>query len=114
MSKRSSKKSYYEDALLDNTIGITDRRYPTKTEQWLKEVNKCYTAYLKGLSTTEMHPHVYDTLVMDKKIERDYFEKYLPNKEYNPIDIRKAKHLSMRDFFEWAKSVGNDKIYYNE
>jgi hypothetical protein len=114
MNKNKSKRSYYEDALLDNTIGITDRRYPTRTEEWLKEVNKCYTAYLKGVSTTEMHPHVYDTLVMDRKVERDYFEKYLPNKEYHPADIRKAKHQSMKDFFEWAKSLGNDKIYYNE
>ena len=114
MNKKKVKSSYYEDALLDSTIHITDRRYPTRTDDWLKEVNKCYTAYLSGVSTTEMHPHVYDTLVMDRKVERDYFEKYLPNKEYHPADIRKAKHLSMRDFFEYAKSIGKDKIYFNE
>ena len=114
MNKQKKKSSYYEEALLDNTIGITDRTYPTRIDEWMKEVNKCYTAYLKGVSVFDFHPHVYDTLVMDRKIDRDYFEKYLPNKEYQPADIRKSKHLSIKDFFEYSKSQGQDKIYSNE
>ena len=114
MSKRKTKRSYYEEGLLDNTIGITDRRYPTRTDDWIKEVNKCYNAYLRGISVFEFHPHVYDTLVMHNKIGRDNFEVYLPDKEYRPADIRKAKHLSIKDFFEYAKTNGADKIYANE
>jgi hypothetical protein len=113
MNKRVVKGNYYEEALLDNTITITDRRYPTKSDDWIKEVNKCYTAFLKGVSVFDFHPHVYDTLVIDRKMYRDYFEKYLPNKEYHPMDIRKAKHLCIKEYFEWAKSNSQDKIYFN-
>ena len=114
MNKRKTKGSYFDEGLLDNTIGITDRRYPTRMEDWLKEANKCYNAFLKGIDVTNMHPHVYDRLVMDRKIHRDALDKYLPDDNYNRNDIRAAKYKVLREYFEYAKSQGQDKIYSNE
>ena len=113
MTKQKSKGSYYDERLLDNTIGLTDRRYPTRTEDWCKEANKCYTAYLKGVNVTTMHPHVYDRLVIDRKIDRDALDSFLPD-NYKPEDIRKAKYSILKQFFDYAKSTGADKIYANE
>ncbi len=113
MNKRKTKGSYYEEGLLDNTITITDYRYPTRTEDWIKEVNKCYNAYLRGINVTNMHPHVYDRLVIDRKIDRKYLDNILPQ-DYKPEDIRKAKYSLLKQFFEYAKTQGVDKIYENE
>ena len=107
MSKKENPVKYLDEPLLDNRLKITDKGYPTTHTMWEREVNKCYNAYLKGIDATNFHPHIYDRLVMDGKIERDYFNKHLVGE-----NIREAKHKSLADYFDYMRQIGNDKIYY--
>ncbi len=64
-NRKGNQRSYYETPILTPDVTIYDQRYPEKQEDWNKEVNKGYTAYLNGVSTKEMHPHIYDRLMVD-------------------------------------------------
>jgi len=105
-NKKGQQRSYYDTPLLTADISIYDSRYPDKQDEWNKEVNKGFTAYLNGVSTKEMHPHLYDRLMVDGKIE---FEAYL--KYYNgSVDL--AKQMILNDFFYEQKKKGYNYIYY--
>ena len=121
MAARENPSNYFEEPLLDNTIHITDVRYPTGIREWNQEVNKCYNAYLRGVNPSEFHPHIYDRLVMDNKLNHSYFLKHLSDADletykqgqYERIGdkIRTAKHKSIAQYFEYRKSLGHDRIY---
>lgn len=121
MSRRQNPSSYLESALLDNTIHITDKRYPTSQSDWEKEVNKCYNAYLRGIKVTEFHPHIYDRLMMDNKIHfNDFLEcmsaeelNYYQNGIYEKSNIRLAKQKCIGKYFEHRKTLGHHSIYFN-
>lgn len=114
MSKRTDKRSYYDQPLLDKNTKISDRKYPQKADEWIKEVNKSYTAYLKGYSVYNMHPDLYFGLSFNDRIHYSYYYKYLPDAEYRPEDIARAKQTAIAEFFEASKQNGQDKIFYNE
>lgn len=121
MERKSNASNYLDEGLLDNTIHITDARYPTKQSEWEQEVNKCYNAYLRGISPDKFHPHIYDRLVMDMKLHHSDFIKHLSESEqelykrgeYEKVGIRKAKHKSIAEYFNGRKDQGHDKIYMN-
>lgn len=106
MTKRPTT-SIYESPLLDNTIGITHKDYPRNNDEWMKEVNKSFYAFLRGVSTLNMHPHLYDRLMLDGYFEVEEFNKHMD--KTNSIRISKQKCLE--ELFIAAKSKGSDKIY---
>lgn len=105
-NRKGQQRSYYETPLLTPDVSIYDNRYPEKQEDWNKEVNKGYTAFLNGVSTKEMHPHIYDRLMIDSKIE---FNSYL---KYYKDDVTEAKQLILKDFFTEQKKKGYSFIYF--
>lgn len=105
-NRKGQQRSYYETPLLTPDVSIYDNRYPEKQEDWNKEVNKGYTAFLNGVSTKEMHPHIYDRLMIDSKIE---FNSYL---KYYKDDVTEAKQLILKDFFIEQKKKGFSFIYF--
>jgi len=105
-NRRGQQRSYYETPLLTADISIYDQRYPDKQDEWNKEVNKGFTAYLNGVSTKEMHPHLYDRLMVDGKIEFNAYLKYYKDK------VDEAKQMILNDYFLEQKRKGFTYIYY--
>jgi len=121
MRKQSNPASYLEQPLLDNTIKITDKEYPTSQGDWEKEVNKHYNAYLRGVNCLYFHPHVFDRLVIDGKLHHHEFQKqmsqqeleYYQNGEYEKSNIRLAKQKGIAEYFAHRKSLGHHSIYFD-
>ena len=106
LSSKGNQRSYYETPLLTKDISMYDYRYPEKQEDWNKEVNKAFTAYLNGVSTTEMHPHIYDRLMVDSKIPLNAYLKHYTT------DITIAKQKILQDYFNGCKQQGFTYIYF--
>jgi len=104
--KKGSERSYYETPLLTKDVSIYDSRYPQRTEDWLKEVNKAFTAYLNGVSVYEMHEHIYDRLMVDSKIEMNSYLNYYTE------NVQQAKQRYLKDYFENCKMKGLNQIYF--
>jgi hypothetical protein len=83
-----------------------DNRYPEKQEDWNKEVNKAFTSFLNGTSTTQMHPHIYDRLMVDGKIPLNAYLKHYTN------DVTIAKQQTLNDYFAGCKDKGFTYIYF--
>lgn len=121
MNKQENPLNYLDEPLLDNTLKNTDRRYPSGNVLWEKEVNKCYSAYLRGVSVNEFHPHIFDRLVMDNKLHyNDFLQsmskeelEFYQNGEYEKSGIRKAKQKTIGKYFDFIKSSGDTLIYPN-
>ncbi len=79
---------------------------PEKIGGWNKEVNKGYTAFLNGVSTKEMHPHIYDRLMVDGKIQLNAYLKYYKDK------VDEAKQMILHDYFQEQKKKGFTYIYF--
>lgn len=78
---------------------------------WLKEANKCYKAFLNGVSEEYFHPAVYDRMMLDDKIKMNsYLKKLLGQGE--PEDIRIAKQKILKDVFTEYKSRGLTFVYF--
>jgi len=105
-SNKGQQRSYYESPVLSPDVTIHDNRYPEKQEDWNKEVNKAYTAYLNGVATKNIHPHIYDRLMVDSKIEMNSYLKYYTD------DVIKAKQRYLSDYFSTCKQKGYSYIYY--
>ena len=105
-NRKGQQRSYYETPILTPDVTIYDQRYPEKQEDWNKEVNKGYTAYLNGVSTKEMHPHIYDRLMVDGKIQMNAYLKYYQDK------VDEAKQMILNDYFQEQKKKGFSYIYF--
>jgi hypothetical protein len=106
INNKGQQRSYYETPLLTAEVSIYDNRYPEKHEDWNKEVNKAYTAFLNGVSTNQMHPHIYDRLMVDNKIELNaYMQHYT-------TDITIAKQKVLQEYFTGCKLKGFTYIYF--
>jgi len=106
VSNKGQQRSYYETPLLTKEVTIYDNRYPEKQEDWCKEVNKAFTAYLNGISTTEMHPHIYDRLMVDSKIPLNAYLKHYTS------DVTIAKQKILTEYFSACKQKGFTYIYF--
>lgn len=111
--RKSSKNGLRNDSgLLDPFTPITSPNYPTGIYSWYREVNKCYSAHLKGLSEAHFHPDIYDRLVMDGKLKiRDMNEH---KKSDNDFDVIKAKQITAKMFFIEMQKRNVQTIYYVE
>ncbi len=116
IKEKMNDKNYLESPLADVTMSEMDNW------DWNKEVNKCYHAFLNGVSHEYFHHAVYDTMLLDGKVEMNEYKKYykLPD-DADPNDkvlwddhirkIRIAKRKVIRDKFDKFKSYGYHDIY---
>lgn len=106
ITNKGQQRSYYETPLLAADVSMYDNRYPEKQDDWNKEVNKAFTAYLNGVSTTEMHPHIYDRLMVDGKIPLNAYLKHYTN------DVTLAKQKILNEYFANCKQKSFTYIYF--
>jgi hypothetical protein len=106
ITNKGQQRSYYEQPLLTADVSMYDNRYPEKQEDWNKEVNKAFTSFLNGTSTTQMHPHIYDRLMVDGKIPLNAYLKHYTN------DVTIAKQQTLKDYFATCKDKGFTYIYF--
>src|SRR5438046_3995335 len=67
---KNSNKSYLETSLLP----VTTPGY--ESIDWFKEANKCYHAFLNGVSEQYFHHCVYDRMMLDDKIKINAYRKH--------------------------------------
>lgn len=114
LSKRNSAKNYLGAPLLSPNISITHPLYPTTIDEWHKEINKCYTCFLNGVTEDNFHPDCYSRLTMDSRIEFYSCDKYYQKSNKTDNDFKVAKQLSLRDYFLTCKAKGWTFIYFIE
>lgn len=107
--QKSNSKNYLETGLLYHGEKVTGINYPSTLEGWHKEVNKCFIAYVSGVSESEFHPDCYDRLMLDGKIEFGAVKKYTDGTDEG---YKKAKQKAVKDFFGVCRSKGWNQIYY--
>jgi hypothetical protein len=108
---KNTTQNYLSNGLVGVHVGMTHPDYPAGLDDWHKEANKCLTSFLNGVSEEYFHPHVYDRMVLDGKIELGSMEKHMP-KEYTEPDITRAKQTILRDVFLSYKSQGWTQVYF--
>lgn len=78
---------------------------------WRKEANKCYTAFLNGVSHEYFHAHVYDRMLLDDKIKPNSYKKHC--KDQSDIwEVNKAQRMILRDIFLDYKDRGYAEVYF--
>lgn len=100
------KENYLSTGLLDPS----KKHFDLKNEDWMREANKCFTAFLSGTSEQAFHPGVYDRMMLDGKIQLNACMKYL-GKGYQDSEVISAKQKVLRDVFLTYKSNGWSKVY---
>jgi hypothetical protein len=116
LKERMSDKNYLESPLSDVNMNENE------IWDWNKEVNKCYHAFLKGVSHEYFHHAVYDTMLLDNKIKINAYTKYYrvpdsadpENKlQWDELirEVKKAKRQIIRDVFTKYKSYGYNDIF---
>jgi hypothetical protein len=117
LKSKNSDKNYYSAGLIPVNTPITE------PIEWDKEANKCYTAYLNGISEDNFHPGVYDRCMLDGNIKiNSYMKYYIGPDGVSPDDkikwsevisyVTKAKQLVLRDYFASCKQKGFSFIYF--
>lgn len=110
---KNSATSYLSTGLVNPMTKMTDYGYPGGLDDWHKEANKCFTSFLSGVHEGCFHPHVYDRLVLDGKIQLNTCCKYLKDpKDSNDSEVMAAKQRVLKDFFLTARGDGKTYIYF--
>lgn len=116
LKEKNSPKNYLVAPLCDVNMPSWE------TWDWAAETNKCYHAFLNGVSCDYYHPCVYDNLMLENKIEAESYNKYykIPP-DANPedkfewdkiiIEVNKAKQKVLRDVFTRFKGYGFNDIF---
>lgn len=103
---KNSSKNYL-------STGLEPVTTPTwENIEWDKEANKCFTAFLNGVSETYFHPAVYDRMMLDGKIKINAYIKYFTETGNHPYDVQTAKQKILRDTFWGYKSTGWTFVYF--
>lgn len=112
VNQKNNSKNYLETGLLSVNTHITSHNYPVQPEDWHKEANRCYTAYLNGVSETNFHPHVYDRMLLDGFIVMNAYLKHFSPTGSESGDIMLAKQKILKDIFAMHKKQGKNFIYF--
>lgn len=104
--------NYLESGLLNPDEDIKSQNYHPDVDGWMKESNKAYLAFLGGTKETYFHPHVYDRMMCDKKIEFNAYMKYYQDNGNLWQDVKAAKQKILRDTFLTYKSNGYNTVYF--
>jgi len=104
---KNSAKDYLDSPLLPVW-------WPGKeTHDWLKEANKCYKAFLNGVSSEYFHHCVYDRMMLDDKIKLNAYRKYYSvDVDYESEEIKAAKRKILKDVFQKMKDQGLTYVYF--
>lgn len=124
LEQKNSSTSYLDSGLLDTGTRPISLNYPRTTDDWCKEANKCFTAFLNGVGCEYFHPHVYDRMMLDNKIQLNAYKKYCTDSgdgvdfgnddetnRYFEEHIKPAKQKILRDIFAGYKSKGWSSVY---
>lgn len=124
VNEKSSAKNYLESGLLDPGTKPSSINYPRTTDDWCKEANKCFTAFLNGVGCEYFHPQVYDRMLLDNKIELNAYKKYCKEdidkydfskddemNDYINNHVNPAKQKVLRDIFAGYKQKGWSSVY---
>lgn len=109
LSEKDSSKNYLDSGLIPVDIKYTDRRYPLDADEWKKEVNKCYHAFLKGVSSEYFHPLCYTQMQFDDKIALNEYMKETKSEELP--QIHRAQQKIMAEKFAQYKKLGYENVY---
>lgn len=109
LSGKNKSSNYLESGLLDPEMKVTAHHYPQKAEDWCKEANKCFTAFLNGVQPSNFHPHVYDRMMLDGKIMLNAYKKYLNGIDENAVN--RAKQFILKEIFSEYKQKGWASVY---
>lgn len=114
LGQKSSSANYLDAGLLSPSIRITDYlRYPCNLDEWLKEANKCYTAFLNGVNETNFHPHVYDRMMLDGKINiNDYLQHLTVISQDMEENIKLAKQRVLAKVFRHYREQSFTYVYF--
>lgn len=114
IDSRNKSANYLDAGLLDHNIKITDYlKYPGNTEDWIKEANKCYTAFLNGVKESNFHPHVYDRMMLDGKIKMNaYMEKIELCIQDEQSRIKDAKQKVLAEIFKRYRQMDFKYVYF--
>lgn len=110
---KNASGSYLESPMLPKGVKVTSLAYPQKSEDWNKEVNKAYTAFLNGVPYTDIHPDIYGHLILDGRIPMGSLKKYTPENypECAEHEIEHAQQRVIADYFNKCKANGWAEIY---
>jgi len=127
LKSRNSPKNYLHTGLAPISMDKNE------IWDWDKEANKCYTAFLNGITESDFHPAVYDNMMLVGKIERDSYLKFyngispaevekLCKEDDNffkgniwknvQIEITKAKQAVIKKTFSEFRSKGYTTVYF--
>jgi hypothetical protein len=112
VSKKNSSQNYLELGLLDKRTHVTSPKYHSKMQDWEKEANRCFTAFINGVSEENFHPHVYDRMLLDHKITMNAYLKYFKPTGNETEDVMAAKQKILRDCFIGYKKLGYTVVYF--
>lgn len=107
---KTAPKNYLETGLLNPSASLYHRDYPQKAEQWHKEINKCYRAFLNGVKEENFHPHCYDRMMLDDKIKLNSYREFYKGLEQEEID--KAKQKIIKNLFTEYQQKGYTFVYF--
>lgn len=108
-SGKSTTKNYLASGLLDPDMKITSHAYPSKSEDWHREANKCLVAFMNGVNPSNFHPHVYDRMMLDGKIEFNAYKKYTNG--FTDEDYKIARQKVLGDVFGSYRAKGWNSVY---
>jgi len=109
---KNKNTNYLETGLLNPSISITNINYHVDPRDWMKEVNKCYIAFLSGVSVENFHPDCYSVLTLDNKITFNLtrYGKF-ENDMYGNMNPKEAMQAGLRDYFSECREKGYNHIY---
>lgn len=102
---KQSSTHYLETGLLSVSHPIWDNI------EWEKEANKCFTAFLNGVSESNFNIGVYDRMMIDGKIELNAYMEFFQETGNEAADVIRAKQAVLRKVFKEYKSKGWVSVY---
>jgi len=103
--------NYLETPLLDPYVRIDSNSYPTKDEEWRREADKCFNAFLNGVSAQNFHSHIYDRMMLDGKIQLNAYKQHFKNTGNEELDLMTAKQRLLHVVFSDYKNKGYTTAY---
>jgi hypothetical protein len=119
LTGKEKSANYLSSPLMDPTEPVTSIKYPRNQDEWKRETNKAYHAYLNGVSHDAIHPHLYHHLVCDNRIQHNDMSRRMPKgyaDKWDPEqgetdEMKRAYRASITHYFAKCKSYGWSQIY---
>lgn len=116
LNEKNSAKNYLDSPLLPTYISGNE------SIDWMKETNKCYNAFLRGVSEDKFHHCIYDRMMLDGKIKLNAYTKYYRIPETTQFEnsqqwcemmekVNQAKRKIIKDTFLSFRARGFQNVY---